>query len=217
MGNIKVFISHSSQDKQFAGTLKNYFRMICGFEAFCAHDDIPVANDFHEEIFKSMSKTDVVIALISKYFPDSAYANQEIGIAIASDKKIIPIKLDDTNPPGFINRLQAYNCKSDNADMLLELATTTFFILYESDKFIKKKERIIDSVLDAFLKSNSFKTSNQIIHMLLKINTFSESQITSIVNAIQVNPQINGEPFKAHALPMLQHFLTEKYHIDFPS
>lgn len=214
MPKIKLFISHASQDKKFAGKVKKCFEAICDFEAFCAHDDIPVAEDFHDELLVKMNEADVVIALISRNFSKSTYANQEIGMAIASNKKIIPVKLDSTNPPGFIDKLQAFKCKSDENYVLHELVTTTFFILYKSKTYIENKENIVNLVINAFLKSNSFDNSNGIIDILLKIKLFNNKQIQLIINAIKSNSQIYNKYYQAHALKRLLNLLKTNYDID---
>src|SRR5438093_55391 len=99
MGRVKIFICYCDQDKKIAGSLKIVLEYTLGFEVFVAHDDIEASEIWEKKIKKQLKDTDYVIPLISSNFLNSAFANQEAGMAFAWGKKIIPIKLDTVNPP----------------------------------------------------------------------------------------------------------------------
>ena len=132
MDRIKAFISYSSEEKHIGGRLKQCLVSYCGYDVFIAHDDISGSEIWETEILQAIRNADFFIPLVSKYFKKSVYTDQETGCAISLHKKIIPIKLDGTNPYGFINKFQAlqyrkndqvtnwsYSYKPDN---LLEMA-----------------------------------------------------------------------------------------------
>src|SRR3989344_8729564 len=122
MNRISVFISYSSTQKTIGGKIKSYLSSCCGYEMFIAHDDIPGSSVWEAEIINAIEKYDFFIPLISREFKKSQYADQETGIAVYLKKKIIPIKLDDANPYGFISKFQAIPYKDDMKELALTIA-----------------------------------------------------------------------------------------------
>lgn len=106
MDRVSAFISYSSTQKVIGGTFKSFLSSYCGYKIFIAHDDIPGSAIWEEEIIKGIEESDFFIPLISKEFADSPFADQETGIAVYLNKKIIPIKLEEVNPYGFISKYQ---------------------------------------------------------------------------------------------------------------
>lgn len=223
MDRIKVFISYSSEEKQIGGKLKQCLIRYCGYDAFIAHDDIPGSEVWEKEIFQAIKNTDFFIPLISQHFKQSAYTDQETGCALSFNKKIIPIKLDNTNPYGFINKFQALQYKNSpptlywnrsyKTDNINELAISIAHIglHYEHKSIYYKKS--LQSLVYALYQSSSFDTSNVIIQILSKCNhQLSQEQIKLIITTIKNNSQVIG----AFGLPELKNILNTKYrcHID---
>lgn len=95
---ISAFISYSSAEKKIGGRFKSCLTTYCGYETFIAHDDIPGSSVWEPEIVKAIPQTDFFIPLISESFKNSPYTDQETGIAVYLNKKIIPIKLGSVDP-----------------------------------------------------------------------------------------------------------------------
>ena len=223
MDRIKAFISYSSEEKHIGGQLKQCLTKFCGYNAFIAHDDIPGSEIFEKEIPHAIKHTDFFIPLISKNFKESVYADQETGCAVCLNKKIIPIKLDTTNPYGFINKFQALQYKkisttqtwnrtykTDNVDELaISIAHIGFH--YEQKSIYYKKS--LESLVYALCHSGSFDTTNVIIQILSKCkHHLSQEHVRQISQAIQTNSQIIG----AFGLSELKGILNITYgcHID---
>ena len=179
---ITAFISYSSQEKKLAGRLKVFLQSYCGFEVFLAHDDIPGGIEWEKEIFNSIKENDFFVPLISEAFRQSEYADQEIGIAVCLNKKIIPIKLESINPYGFINKYQAlqykilpvtyYKPDPDNMNEL-GLAIGKIGLAYEKTSEIYVKTRA--SIIYAFCNSSSFNATNAAIQLLLTYTFISQN------------------------------------------
>lgn len=212
MDRVTAFISYSSTQKTIGGKFKSYIEDYCGYEVFIAHDDILGSLVWEDEIIKAIEISDVFISLISKEFEKSPFADQETGIAAYLKKKIIPIKLDDTSPYGFINKYQALQYKkyptsyfySDNVN---ELAISIAQVVLSYDSGTRFHGRAMNSIIHAFCNSNSFYTSNATISSMIKCKDFSKSHLKQIENAIKANRQVQG----AFELPTLKRFLLDYY------
>ncbi|VVA44151.1 conserved hypothetical protein [Candidatus Roizmanbacteria bacterium] len=208
MSQLKVFISYSSLDKSLAGLFKQCFENYAGFSVFLAHEDISPALDWELKIIKNLKEVDIVIPLITDNFRNSDFTDQELGMALAWEKIILPIKLVDINPYGFIKKLQALNCHSEQSDVI-DAVITIVLALIDNDEFNIYKDLVIDSVVEAFCKSNSYKTTSIIIRILTKIENFNTNQIVRVKNAIKNNNQVYG----FFALPDFIKFLSDNHKI----
>lgn len=211
MDPIRAFISYSSAQKIIGGRFKICLTNYCGYDAFIAHDDMPAASVFQEEILKKIANTDLFIPLLSEDFKKSDFTDQETGLAVGFQKKIIPIKLDTINPYGFIDKYHALQYKMYPPhyyypDNIKELVLTIAQIVLNEDKF---HDRAINSLINAFCSSLSFEATNATIELMLKYDHFSKDQLQQIINAINTNPQIKG----AWGLEGFKEFLHNTYNI----
>lgn len=214
MNRIKAFISYSSKEKVVGGKFKTYIENYCGYEVFIAHDDIPGSSVWEDEIISAIEKSDIFIALISEAFTFSPFTDQETGIAFWLKKKIIPTKLDSTNPYGFISKYQALQYRRNPPDYyykdnINKLAVSIAQIGMSYDLDSDFHEKAINSIVYAFCNSTSFNISNAVISSLIKCNKFSKQHISLILNAIKTNLQAKG----AYDLSILKEFLLDEYKI----
>jgi hypothetical protein len=106
------FISYSSRDRKFAET-------ICGFisgdglDVFMADLSLRPGDDWASEVLQTLRETEWVLFLASKAACESAYVQQEIGGAILTDKKLIPIvwNMSPSELPGWVNKTQALDIR----------------------------------------------------------------------------------------------------------
>ncbi|MEK7571034.1 MAG: toll/interleukin-1 receptor domain-containing protein [Patescibacteria group bacterium] len=209
MNRIKVFISYSSKQKIIGGRFKYYLNNYCGYETFIAHDDIPPSSIFEEEILKAIESTDLFIPLLSDKFKTSDFTDQETGVAVGMKKKIFPIKLQDLNPYGFINKYHAlqykeypsnYFPKDNSKELVLAIAQ----VCLKNEVY---RSKAIDSLLYAFCRSTSFEITNTIIELLSRHDQMTSEQLDKITTAIKTNVQISG----AWGLEEFKKFLHTKY------
>lgn len=205
MDRISAFISYSSKQKVIGGKLKSYLENLCGYEAFIAHDDILGSMIWEEEIIQAIKNADFFIPLISREFKESPFTDQETGIAVCLEKKIIPIKLDEVNPYGFIEKYQALQYKNDLKDIALTIAQIG--LIYEPRS--PHHQKALNSIVHAFCRSISFEIANATIQILCECNDLSPNQLTQILKAIKTNSQIKN----AYGLSALEECLGKKYKI----
>jgi len=103
---MKAFISYSHHDRKRGSDVKKVLNDF-GIEAFLAHDDILVSQEWRDRIMQELKECKIFVPLLSKAFKTSDWAPQEIGVAASrSGVLIIPFSLDGTTPFGFISHLQ---------------------------------------------------------------------------------------------------------------
>lgn len=215
MQRITLFLCYSDKDKIIAGLFKKYFERITGFSVFLAHVDIDPSTQWNIEIIRNLKHSDVFVPIISSDSIVSAYCNQEIGMAIALGKKIIPIKISRNNPPGFITTIQAfrYNGSVVEAD-LIKSVTEIYYVFIKNSRFKKYKEKALYSIIHSFSKSDCFETTHAIMAILRKLDeeiVFDSEQLDFLISAIQKNRNIYEEKF---GFPSYKRGLERKYKVE---
>jgi len=212
MDRVSVFISYSSKEKSIGGRFKSCLERYCGYETFIAHDDIPPSSVWEEEILHAITKADFFIPLISEAFKKSNFTDQETGIAVSLNKKIIPIKLDSLNPYGFINKYQAMQYRSiSTSDTILDNSKKLVLAIAQVGVSFKQyHQKAIDSLIYAFCNSASFESTNAIIEILSHYDHFTKDQLKKIIYAIKNNRQIR----EAWGLSLFKKFLHDQYNIN---
>lgn len=104
--DLKLFVSHISDDREKAGRLK-WFLADEGVDAFVAHDDIRPTLEWQTEIERALATMDAFLALHTDGFNASCWTQQEIGYAVCRGVKIITVKMGKEDPAGFISKHQA--------------------------------------------------------------------------------------------------------------
>lgn len=103
---MEFFVSYSHKDKELAGRIGRLLEK-AGQTSFLAHDDIKPTEDWEEEIMRRLESCSALVAVITPNFVGSAYANQEVGFTMGRGKLVIPLRLDESELPGFVKSSQA--------------------------------------------------------------------------------------------------------------
>src|SRR5574341_621347 len=185
---MKVFLSYSSLDRKLAGKIKHELEDY-GLEVFVAHEDIEPLAVWVDTIRAELEACNVFIPILTENFDESDWTDQETGIAVASDKLIIPLKVT-IDPHGFISRYQAL--KID----IKEIASSCRKIA----KLIALKpvlgDLFRDSLIKKFGESWSFDNASHNTKLLVSIGGYNSRQVITIIRYIIENNQIN-QSFKA--------------------
>ena len=176
-----------------------------------AHEDILISQEWETKIIESLNESDIFIPLISEYSKNSIYVNQEIGLALAYKKPILPLKLTKINPFGFMSRVQAMNFFSTDHQFLITITLQIFLSLVEDIRFDYLKNKAINSVIYALSQSDSFHSSRIIMRLLIELlnmekTAFSNLQIQNIHRIINTNVQVKNE---LYVLPKLISYLKK--------
>lgn len=126
--NLNIFVCHSSEDKKILSKLKD--EMIkYHVNLFLAHADITPGNNDFTVIKENIKNCHVFLLIGNESSKASEFCDQEIGMAIAYEKFIIPVMMGDksdsgsriNNPWGFIRNNQAIKCFDLLKDLPLPL------------------------------------------------------------------------------------------------
>ena len=175
---VEIFISHYTENKHDAKNIKN---ILCDFspwiEVFVAHDDLQPAQNFEEDIIDKLKKCGLFILLVSKNIVDSNYVQQEIGMGKILNKRILPIRLDDTIQNGFIQQIQGIKKPELDGDLL---------------KIIIEQLDFPTSILCKFLRhSITFKQTFLLYEILNEKNDFTEEDLIYLKFGLEKNSQIS--------------------------
>lgn len=114
-----VFISHSSHDVQLASLVQQEL-LRHNVSAFMASASLKPGDHWSPEILANLAASKWVLCLASRAAASSAFVNQEIGIALAGSKRLIPIVWDmpPSDLPGWASRYQALDLRGSTLDVL---------------------------------------------------------------------------------------------------
>lgn len=104
---LSVFISYSHADRKYGAQAKAVLAE-AGIEAFLAHDDLHLSDEWRDRIIEELKRCDVFVPLLSASFMQSKWAPQEVGFIISRPVVVIaPLSIDGTTPFGFMSHVQS--------------------------------------------------------------------------------------------------------------
>ncbi|CEK33888.1 hypothetical protein UMC2_11381 [[Clostridium] sordellii] len=200
---MKVFISHSSKDKDKINVLADSLESL-GCYVFYSSDatknSIEYGSDFYKTIRKEIRKSDVVLFMVSKNFYGSIASMIEVGIAYDLNKRMIPVGFKSGNYQEDLKGVFNTNLKLASLDneedvvKILEISKST-----EISKIIKLKNKILESVKSIVdyevNKVNIVNAGNDDIARIEssvtmnRLNTLQDSSKVSIpiIDELQIN------------------------------
>jgi nucleoside 2-deoxyribosyltransferase len=181
--HIRLFISHRDSHKDAAHRLDKALEGF-GISSFVAHDTIePIAN-WREEILKALKTMDALLAFVTNDFGGSDWTNQEVGFALGRDIPVIPIKVQDSDPAGFLSSLQAVRANLEQC----EASSTVIF------NIIAKKmpeEKLKNALVSSFLMSPSFSETRKRFDLLRRsVQQLSKEDLSKIKVGFHENRQL---------------------------
>lgn len=182
--SLDVFLSHSHEDRivarRLADELKKY-----DFDAFVAHDDIKLGDNWESALFERIKNCDLFIALLSDNFHKAQYTDHEVGIAFGLGKTILPISIDDTMPYGFLTKYQAKK-------MSPEIDSNQVSRIFKEFMSKTKTSSVDHDLIYSLIYAESFIDANHAIKLLSKHTEFSDEDINIIAQGFIDNDQIRG-------------------------
>lgn len=125
-GEKKVFLSHSSADKQLALYIASDLKR-AKFNVWFDKWDLQLGHSIPREIGKGLEMADTLLMLVSKDYLESAFCNDEWEAFYmrynSEGRKIISVIIDESEPPAILSGKMYYRLKdmSDYDNMLREL------------------------------------------------------------------------------------------------
>lgn len=193
--NLRVFISHLSDNKKQAAVLQESLA-VYGMSCFVAHEDINPNAEWQSEIETALQTCELLIALVSLGFKDSNWCDQEIGWALGRGIPVFTIRWG-ADPHGFVSRFQGFPGKGKTPD---EVAAAIFSATL-AHKLLQK--RVADMLVTMFVESPNWEASKRRIGHLQKLDHWEPSYSKRIAKAAVENYEISqsfGVPEKVKAL-----------------
>jgi len=189
---IPAFLSYSHKDRHLAGAIKinlDYY----GFDTFLAHEDLQPSTEWQEVILLKLRGCSVFLPLLTDSFATSDWTDQEIGVAVALRKIIVPMKLA-LDPYGFIGRYQAQSFAgaadgTSTHPPVIEEACWNIVKTLASHKKIALEIR--DGVIAAFGRTRSFDGAGKLARRMQSLEPFSNEQLNEILRVSTANDQIS--------------------------
>lgn len=184
---IQGFLSYPSLDKMVVGKIKSRLEETAVFELFLAHEDMEPSTAFRETIIERLRRCDFFVPILTRSFNSSQWTGQEIGMAKAWSKIIIPIKVDpDSNPEGFIEELHALTL---NVQDISETCDRVFRVVANKPSL---KLKAMDGLISAIAKSSSWSSASKRTRLSTFLDEIPQDQLTRLLRVSIDNPEVSG-------------------------
>lgn len=202
-GYIRLFISHrdskKAEAKQLAEALEAY-----GVSAFVAHDTIEPMSTWQREIEKGLETMEIMLAFITDDFHKNSWTDQEIGYALGRGVRVIPVKLEGTDPAGFIGATQAVKGRLDQLDACVK---KIYEILCEK---LGEKPRLQRAIISAFIDSPDFNEARARFDLMDSVvKTLSDDEFAKIQVGFSRNDQLYNSYYLTNQSDRLRKFLMQ--------
>jgi TIR domain-containing protein len=148
---LEFFLTYSTKDKRLAGQAKKNLEER-GQSAFLAHEDIQPSVEWEKEIRQRLDGCTALVAIVTRNFSNSAYANQEVGFVLGKGKPIVALRFSDSKLPGFLQSVQAMNASTD--DLASQIGKTIHIVEERLRATLVRPSRptplaeFVDSIID---------------------------------------------------------------------
>lgn len=154
---LTAFLSYSTRDRLAAAVLKQHLER-AELVVFMAHEDIEVSDEWRLRLLRELRTSNIFICLLSQNYVASAWCMQESGIAAyRKNLVVVPLRLDDTLPPGFLSSFQAIRFDPDDV-RLSELGAAILRVDFSAG---------IDFLLNELRTSKGFRAGESNLKALL--------------------------------------------------
>lgn len=110
-----IFLNYSHRDKVVASQIRLALESE-GYQVWGDESEIKGGQDWSSAIEQGITKSDLVVSVISENAKESSWVRQEIAYALQQKKPVIPIKTDSSVPPIMLINYQYISAES-NLDM----------------------------------------------------------------------------------------------------
>jgi len=183
-GFVRLFISHRDEHKKKAFQLSEALEAL-GIATFVAHDTIEATKEWRREILNGLETMEVMLVFLTDDFHKSTFTNQEIGYALGRGIPIVSLKLENSDPSGFISHEQALRGSLDNPS-----ASAIKIQKLVAEK-LGREDRIQQGLISAFLLSPDFdETKLRFDRLVAVVNELNEAELAQIIEGFSKNDQL---------------------------
>ena len=180
-----VFLSYGKDDTN-AATIVHEGLKNMGIDCFFAPDDLSVGQDFRIKLMEKIKSCATIVVLISQHYHTSVYTDQELGIALGLDKRIIPICLDETIPYGFLDGIQCICCNGASVSTQMDKLEEAIL------QYTGYEKTQVDFYIEHIRVSSSWEEAGYWAQKIKDNVLFSTSQVNTIADAVIRNDQVRN-------------------------
>lgn len=202
-GQLKVFVSHLSSNKERMSAMKAELAH-WGISAFIAHEDIEPSREWMNEIEAGLETMEILIAVVEPGFKESDWCAQEVGFALGRHIDVIPLRAGQ-DPFGFFGKVQGVQIKGK---LPTDVASEIVRLLLKKPKHRDKLLRAMGKAfrgLQSGQKTGSFElldswsvaTDSQIKVLLenSSLSDFERESLKGLVSRVEAfKPQKQEQP-----------------------
>ncbi len=178
---VTAFVSYSHVDRDFGRQAKAVLGEV-GIDAFLAHEDLEVSEEWQRRILSELHCCDLFVPLLSKSFLESKWAPQEAGfIASRPDVIVAPLSIDGTTPFGFFSNVQSSRIQGDGItrELLVEPLAK------------RCPRKILPGLIRIAGKAGSYRYAEQTMRPLVPLfPLFTKKEAQTLAEATICNNQI---------------------------
>ncbi len=141
MRKLKVFISYSHTNFEFAKILYQRLQVI-GHLPWMDQFELPLGEPWADHVEEAVLSSDVVIGLFSADGVRSNHVKDELDLAVANHKKLVPIRLEDCQIPLNFVRLNYIDFARENQTLAWEQLEIELEALSEPSRQFKDWDRL---------------------------------------------------------------------------
>lgn len=104
---LRLFVSHSVLDEALITPVMETLRKHYQMDIFLCGDSIEAGADWQQHIHASLENCDLILAICSVAFSQSTFCAYEIGLGRGLSRQIIPICIDSSPVPSYLQHLNA--------------------------------------------------------------------------------------------------------------
>lgn len=116
---MKVFISHSTKDMHLVEEFKKLVEAK-GIEAYVAAKDVQPGGVLSDKLVKNIKASNCLVAILTKDGVISGTLQNELGVAKASNIRIVPLVEEGVNPEGVLTGIEQLRFDKDQIDQALK-------------------------------------------------------------------------------------------------
>ena len=179
---VTAFVSYSHLDREFGGQVKAVLEEV-GIDAFLAHEDLEVSEEWQQRILSELRRCDLFVPLLSKNFLASKWAPQEAGFIASRFPEVVlaPLSIDGTTPFGFLSHVQSSRIRSEGVtrELLVEPLTNRF------------PRKILPGLIRIAAAAGSFRYAEKTMRPLVSyFSIFTAEEAQALADASVRNGQI---------------------------
>ncbi len=180
---VSVFLSYADKDKEVANTLHDKLSEQ-NIDVFISSKDLIISDIWLNELKAQIEKCELFMVLLSNNFRSAEYTDHEVGYAIANNKRIYTVRIDDLEPYGFMRQYHAKIISPEIKNSEIN-ELSHGLIRYVNDGVLA-----LDEQIKTLKTSTSYREANANAKFLSDCSYFTNEQINNIAKIYQENREV---------------------------